>query len=119
MLRQGLMVGNRFTFTNNEDEVTTKDAPLDETDKVWQRLKYEHIKDVSEKLRRGLDEFKGKYESVARIDRKEKNTSLIEMNRAVKNVTAYNLEKAQVRLIRCSRQRKAQWAPSSRYTCVW
>jgi hypothetical protein len=41
----------------------------------------------------GLEEFKSKYESVARIDRKEKNTSLVEMNRAVKNVNAYNEEK--------------------------
>lgn len=59
-------------------------------------MKHRHIKDVSNDLGAELDELKGKYDSVAKIDRKERNTTLIEMNRAVKHVTAYNDEKLKV-----------------------
>lgn len=59
-------------------------------------MKYRHIKDVSDDLGKELEEFKEKYESVAKIDRNERNTTLLEMNRAVKNVTAYNEEKLKV-----------------------
>ena len=59
-------------------------------------MKHMHIKDVSEQLPKKLEEFKEKYDSVARIDRKEKTQTLVEMNRAVKNVTAYNEEKSLV-----------------------
>lgn len=69
---------------------------MNENDPVWTKMKYRHIKDVSDDLGKELEEFKEKYESVAKIDRNERNTTLLEMNRAVKNVTAYNEEKLKV-----------------------
>jgi len=82
-----------YKILNQEKEEEEMEAHLNENDLVWMTIKHKHIKDVSEYIRTQLIEFKEKYESVAKIDRKEKANSLVEMNRAVKNVTAYNEEK--------------------------